>query len=338
MTTMTEVELRLARLASQRLVAACADDAATPSQVVADVCGVQAQDHGSALAGVCVRRRGLVAEQVERDLVEGREIAITWLMRGTLHLVAAEDLPWLVGLLGPLNEKRIAWRLRQLGVSDPDIESGTAAIADALTAGPLTKAEIAEALVRQGLLPDAAGQRPIHFIGLAAARGALCLGPRRGARRTYALLREWLGVGVDMAAEERQRRASATRLGRRYLAAFGPAGPADFAFWSGLPAREARAAFAAIEDQTEAVRVDGRTDDLRALRGSRALTCAPSRPSGERIDLPSWDNYLMGYADRSFALGPDAEGAVTPNGGVLLRAVIEDGLVVGRWGGAVTPS
>ena len=338
MTTMTEAELRLARLASQRLVAACADDGASASQVVTDACGVQAQDHASALAGVCVRRAGLRADQVERDLVESREIAITWLMRGTLHLVAAEDLPWMIGLLGPLNEKRILWRLRQLDVSDADIERGTTAIAHALAAGPLTKAEIAEALVRQRVLPDVAGQRPIHLIGLAAARGVVCLGARRGARRTYALLREWLGGVVDMAAEARQRQASATRLGRCYLAAFGPAGPADLAFWSGLPAREARAAFAAIEDETETVKVDGRAGDLRALRGSRALTCAPSRPSGERIDLPSWDNYLMGYADRSFLLGPGADGAVTPNGGVLLRAVIEDGLVVGKWDGAVRPS
>jgi hypothetical protein len=275
---------------------------------------------------------------VERDLVDSREIAITWLMRGTLHLVAAEDLPWLIGLLGPLNEKRILWRLRQLDVSDTDIELGAAAIAHALAAGPLTKAEIAETLVRQGVLPDTAGQRPIHLIGLAAARGVLCLGARRGARRTYALLREWLGVGVDMASEARRRQASTIALGRRYLAAFGPAGPVDFAFWSGLPTREARAAFTAIEDETETVTVDGRAGDLQALRGSRALTCAPSRPPGERICLPSWDNYLMGYADRSFLLGRDADGAVTPNGGVLLRAVIEDGLVVGKWNGATRPS
>ena len=329
MREMSPEQVRLARVASQRLTRRCADDGASAAQVLADVLGVQAQDRRAALAGVCLRRPGITAEEVERARVEERTIATTWLMRGTLHLVASEDLPWLLGMLGPTFAPRLQWRLRQLGISERDVDAAVAVIAETLSdRGPLTRAEIAGELVSRELLPDTAGQRPAHLIGAAATRGLVCVGPMRGAKATYAFLPEWLGV-MPSALPVPEREAALVEFARRYLEAFGPAGPRDFAFWSGLPVREARTAFESVRTGAEEVRVGGET--LLAMPGSRALTCASTDPGGERVDLPSWDNYLMGYADRSFSLGPGIVDSIGPNGGVLLHARLVDGIVVGRW-------
>ena len=99
------------------------------------VVGLQAQDAGAASLGVRARLAGSTASAVDRARFEDRTIARVWCMRGTLHLVAAEDVRWLVALLGPVGLRRNAKRIAALGVDAP--EAG-AAVRDALAEhGPL---------------------------------------------------------------------------------------------------------------------------------------------------------------------------------------------------------
>jgi len=73
-----------------------------PSTILRQVVGLQAQVLSAASLGLRVRSTGLHAGDVNRALNDERSIVRTWLMRGTLHVVAAEDLRWLVQRLGPV--------------------------------------------------------------------------------------------------------------------------------------------------------------------------------------------------------------------------------------------
>src|SRR5438067_12549225 len=127
--------------------------------------------------GLRVRSAGLNAGTVRHALVQERSIVRTWLMRGTLHLVAADDLGWLLGLLGPIFAARNQTRLRQLGL-DPELKQrGVAALRRILSNGPLTRYQIVDQLRQAGINLDKKTQAPIHLIQQAAFQGLLCLGP-----------------------------------------------------------------------------------------------------------------------------------------------------------------
>src|SRR5919202_160971 len=92
-TSLSADQVRRLCLRAQRLDPRPA--AAGVAQVVREVCGVQAQDPAAAALAVRARGAGLTAAGVERARVEERSVVRTWCMRGTLHLVATEDLGWL---------------------------------------------------------------------------------------------------------------------------------------------------------------------------------------------------------------------------------------------------
>src|SRR4051812_566347 len=211
-----------------------------PYEVVRAVAGVQAQDSVAGALSIRVRTRGLTRADVDRALYEERSIVRLWAMRGTLHLVPSEDAAWLVDLLGPLGITGSLRRLQQLGVPAEDVPRAIELIRDTLAEhGPLTRAELMEPLARAGITTD--GQAAAHLPGLAAYQGLVCNGPIRGGKPTYVLRDDWLGSDLPRLPREQ----AVAELVRRYLRAFGPAEPEDFASWSGLPLRDARAGWPA---------------------------------------------------------------------------------------------
>jgi hypothetical protein len=291
------------------------DRGGAPHRAVAHLLAVQAQDLRSARLALRARGAASVAGDVDAALTDDRSLVVTWLMRGTLHLVAREDHGWLLSLTRDQNAATIRRRLGQLGVSEGDAERAVTVIERALADdGPLPRARLAERL-RAADLP-AEGQRVPHLLALAAGRGTIVLGPMLDGEHAFVLARDWLGPP----GRAPDRETALAELARRYLRGHGPASPDDLAAWSGLGLRDARAGFAAIADE---LRRDG---DLANL----TPPAVPPKRIPPRL-LGSFDPFLLGWKDRSFAVDSAHARRVHPGGGIVRATAIADGRAVATW-------
>src|SRR6202140_2175812 len=234
----TLLRLRLARLRSQHLT----DDTRLGGDVAAvtrAVCALQAQAFDAARHQVRVRSEGLTASAVDRAFEQERSVVRTWLMRGTLHLCAADDLRWLIDVFGPAVNQFGAARRKNLGLDDATCARGVAVIRKALSDGPMARRQLRERLVSAGVLEEPVGQALLHLIYHAAALGIVCSGPRMGRDDSFVLLDDWVPQSKGPRGA-----AALAELARRYFAAYGPASEADFYAWSGLRSAAIRSAMA----------------------------------------------------------------------------------------------
>ena len=138
---------------------------------------IQAQDERATRLAIRARTRGLSAVDVDRALTADRSLLITWLNRGTLHLVRREDYGWLHALTTPPLLSANARRLAQEGASPSAAERGVKAIERALASeGPLTRGQLGERLASAGVRTE--GQALVHVLGSASHRGLMR--PRSG--------------------------------------------------------------------------------------------------------------------------------------------------------------
>ena len=295
----------LARALLARGQRLAAQPRSTVSETVAAVAALQAQDAGAAALGVRARRPGSTLAEVEAARFEERSVARTWVMRGTLHLIPAEDARWMVALLGPIGLRKSARRIAELGVGTEEV---AAAVRAALADGPLTRRELADAVRRSVTLPDHP-QVPAWLTGVVALRGEIIEGP---ADR-FVLVDDWLPLGPGPSDP-------VVELARRHAHAHPPSAPEDFAVWSGLPVREARRAYGELG--FEEVEVLG-----RAAYIPRGLEPAPPHV---RL-LPRFDSYLLGHRDRALIMRPEHDRAVRPGGGILAATLVVNGRIEGTW-------
>jgi hypothetical protein len=292
------------------------------SEAVAErLLAVQGQDPRGARLAVRARTEGLTAADVDRALTEDRSLLITWLNRGTLHLVRSEDYSWLHLLTAPTHFASCKNRLRQEGLSESDGERALEIIEKTLAdEGPLSGKDLRARLADAGVPTE--GQIFIHLMFLAAARGILVRGPMIGSRHAYVLVRDWLGEPKPVDREK-----AVVELARRYLVGHGPADDRDLARWAGLPLRDSRAGLAAIASELEQ-----REDGLVDL--AKRPASAPLPPP--RL-LGAFDPLLLGWTSRDEVVGPHKL-LVTING-IFKPFALVDGRAVATWrfaGGKVT--
>ena len=327
MDSLSAQQTRRLRLRAQHLLSNPTGTDATPAQVLAAVCGVQAQDLPAGLLSMRARSTGLSAAGVERARQEERSIAWTWCLRGTLHLVSAEDANWLVPFLGPAFIAGDRRRFQQLGWDGQKAVSGLRLVGQALQRdGALTRAEIVN-LLKENNLPSE-GQAPVHLLYRAALDCLLCAGPNRGKEPTYVLWENWLGKPQPLPPEE-----ALAELARRYLQAYAPSGPEDLASWSGLKLSEARRAWQLIAKQI--VQVEAARKPAWLLKSQlpwleEALAEGDKAAAHVRL-LPRFDTYLLGYASRNLAVDPAYARRIHPGGGIINAALLVDGQVRGTW-------
>ena len=223
------------RIASQLLVG---PKAATPEAVVERVLAVQAQDARGARLAIRARSARLTAADVDHALTERRSLVITWLIRGTLHLVTASDYWWLHELTAARTFTANERRLRQEGVSPKQAARGVDVVLDAVHRnGPQTRDELRRAL-DDARVPTK-GQALVHVLLAASLHHDLVRGPMRGDEHAFVSAAAWLGPRPRALARD----DALALLARRYLAGHAPAEPEDLAVWSGLPLTDARSAF-----------------------------------------------------------------------------------------------
>jgi len=313
---MTRNDLVQARLLNQQIASSAATE---PSQVVTALGAMQAQDYAGALWAIGLRLPDATETSVEQAIA-ARAIIRTWPMRGTLHFVAAADVGWMLPLLTPRIVARSARRRRQLDLDNATLARSRDLFILALQGDrQVERGALMDLLEAAGI--STAGQRGYHILSHLAQTGLICLGPRAGKQDTFALLAEW-----GPPAREMERDEALAKLAQRYFSGHGPATLQDFVWWSGLSVADARTGLALVSPQLEQRVVDDRTYWMPPA----AAPAPGSSPSAYL--LPSFDEYLLGYRDRSAVLDPMHVQKITPgSNGVFRPIVVVDGQIVGTW-------
>src|SRR6266487_1192837 len=324
--SISDNQLRFLRLHAQRLTPQQPGEVIGVAQVVKEVCGIQAQDTSAATLAVRPRSVGLVVTDVEQARVHDRSIIRTWGPRGTLHLLASDDIGWLLPLLGPVFVAGDRRRREELGLSEDICVRSMRIIRNVLAEqGPLTRAELMEHLATNGIRLE--GQARPHLLARAALEGLICLGPDRGTEPTYVLLNDWIDhdrTGHSLSEDE-----AYAELTRRYLSAYGPATPGDQAVWSGLPLSKTRSAWQRLESELLEIETAGSTFWMLKTQAAR-LDELPTPIPIVRL-LPRFDIYLLGYQKRDLAVQPQYAKRINAGGGIVHPTVLVDGLAVGTW-------
>ena len=324
--SLTDDQLRFLRLRAQRLTHQQLGEVIPVAQVVKEVCGIQAQDASAATLAVRSRSVGLVMTDVEQARVHDRTIIRTWGPRGTLHILASDDIGWLLPLLGPVFVAGDRRRREELGLSEEICVDGMRIMRTILAdQGPLTRAELVEHLATNGIHLE--GQARPHLLARAALEGLICFGPNRGNEPTYVLLNDWVvqkQTGHSLSEDE-----AYAELTRRYLNAYGPATPGDQAAWSGLPLSKIRAAWQRIEGELLEIETSGSPVWMLKTQASRLEEIPPLTPI-VRL-LPRFDIYLLGYQKRDLAVPSQYVKHINAGGGIVHPTMLVNGRIVGTW-------
>ncbi|MGW0432871.1 winged helix DNA-binding domain-containing protein [Micromonospora sp. NPDC003197] len=313
-------EVALLRLVAQRIAG---PGLASVSEVVRWMTALQAQDFPGVLTSIALRTVANSRAAVEAAFTAG-EIVKSWPMRGTLHVVPAEDLPWLLELLTPRVIAGAAARRAQLDLDTAVFERARELAGDALTGGRQLRRDDLLAVWRAGgLVTD--GQRGYHMLWHLAQTGTLCFGPIADGEQMIVLVDEWIPQPRHPERDE-----ALGELARRYFQSHGPATAKDFARWANLVAVDVRTGLALAAPHLDRLSVDG--VDYFLDPGTRdRLAAARSEASGVFL-LPGFDEFILGYLDRSAMLRPEYASQIVPGGNGMFRpTVIDDGQVVGTW-------
>lgn len=295
---------------------------------------VQAQDYSGAKWALGQRAAGSTDADVERGFTDGRFLR-THILRPTWHFVAPEDIRWMLELSAPRVRAALGSYNRKLEITPSVVRRSNDALAMALTGGRhLTRAELADTLRTAGIGP-ASGQRLAHLMMEAELDAVVTSGPRRGKQFTYALLEERAPLGTARRPAERDE--SLLMLAEGYFRTRGPASLHDFAWWSGLTMADVRRAVDIARASLTSIEGEGATHWVDAHRER------PSRRAYAHL-LPNYDEYFIGYRDRS-AIGERISSVARVTGGNALNAhvIAISGQLVGGWkaaeaGGRVTVS
>ncbi len=305
--------IALRRLYNQRLVQA---GFRSPAEVLARMGPVQGQDYLGAKWSLGLRLADGTDATVERALAE-KSIVRSWALRGTLHLVAAADLLWLLGLVAPRLIAGNARRYRELELDEATLRRGNDLLAEALReSGRLDRRQLLSMLERNGI--STAGQRGAYLLQRASLDGLIC---QVTAPRNLPIFVSTDGLPPDRMGREQ----ALAELARRYFPSRGPATIRDFTWWSGLAAAEARDALEAVKPQLAQETVDGQA------YWSDASARSARKPSGRAWLLPGFDEYLLAYTDRSASLDSPKYHRPIPLGGMLPQTIVFDGHAVGTW-------
>lgn len=290
-----------------------------PSQVVAWFGAMQAQDYPHSKWAVGLRCNGVTEAGVERAIAD-RSIVRTWAMRGTLQLIAAEDVHWLLALVGSrIIARGAADDVRRFGLDEAEFARIDKLFDKILRGKQMTRKETYAALEANGISTD--GQRGYHILARAGLKGQICFGEWHGKAETFTLLDEWLLPTRTLKRDE-----ALAELALRYFRSHGPATLQDFAWWSSLTVAEARAGIAGAKpkliQETVGEAMYWLTDDV-----------APAKVKSPDVHvLPGFDEYLLGYTDRSPILEKVHNASVIHSNGIFKPTVVVDGQIVGTWG------
>jgi hypothetical protein len=314
---MTITELTQLRLHNQQLLD---PSFKRPADVVRWSGALQSQDLASCLYAIGLRMQGGSEALVEQAIAD-RSIVRSWPMRRTIHCMPAEDARWMVRLLAPRQNARMASYYRKAGITKGDLKRAGKVLDSALAGGKqLTRFELYRELNAAHIATSAAAgaMRGLHILVHWAQAGLICGASRRGKQPTFALFDEWVPPGRDLSGDE-----ALAELARRYFQSHGPATARDFAWWAGLTMAEARQGLRLIVGSLEPLTIQG----VEYWLTRDACTARQSSKTSVFL-LPAFDEYTVAYADRSAAANEAVLRQI--NHGISANIII-NGRIAGTW-------
>ncbi len=286
-----------------------------PHEIVAWSGVMQGQDYTGAKWSIGLRLPACTDAKIEQA-IEQKTILRSWLLRGTLHFVAAQDIRWLTDLIGSRQIASSARRYRELELDEQTLSRSNEILVRTLQNHPeVQRTALFESLEHAGISTH--GQRGYYLLHHASLSGLICQGTAPKNESYFMLMPE---------AKTLPREVALAELAKRYFTSHGPATLPDFTWWSGLPAADARAGFEAVKSQFISETVDQHTYWMLLT------TQSFSSESHEMYLLAGFDEYLLGYKDRSTVLPPQHAQKVVPGGnGVFFPTIVVNGQVVGTW-------
>lgn len=296
-----------------------ADDPVTVA--VARLLALQGQDFAGVQWSIGQRAPGSRQPDVHRAFDSGALVR-SWPFRGTLHVIEAENLPWVLALTGGSILARATKREHDLGIDAAALDQARrVATRELHDHGPTSRQHLLASFQRNGI--ETEGQRGYHLLWHLAVESTIVFGPVRGGQQLLALTDDWIRQHRRL---DRDDAARETVL--RYLAGRGPAGVADIAWWSGLPVRTVRTVLDDAAASLTRFEYDGTPvwASTEALDGTAALAERPV------LALPGFDELLLGYSARDAMLAPEHAPLVVPTANGLFRpTVVLRGKVAGLW-------
>lgn len=302
----------------------------TPVEVLAHLGAVQAQEIWSGLWSIGARSSSLDLGAVQ-EANEDAAILRTWPLRNTVHFIRGADTRWMLDVARTVAFKGVERRRDFLGLSEQTAHAACDVLAGALP-GPTSRAECLALLEEAGLLTDPS--HAYHLLWFAAQHGVTVMGPQRGSTQTFVNVDGWVPAGDDLEFDD-----ALASLARRYFTSHGPAPATELRRWTGLGAAPCRRAI----DLAGPDLVEVPTEFGPMLLGAATASTLDDKPvelaeEGRRILLLSgFDEYMLGYGDRSAFLQPEHLAAVIPgNNGIFRPTILDDGMVIGTWKRKVT--
>jgi hypothetical protein len=295
--------------------------------VVSRTCGLHAQVMSSAELAAWARIDGLDSGDVSAALWQERTLVKIWAMRWTLHLFSIVDFPLYLAAFRAFGHFRSERWLKSYGITADDMNVLLDSFRATLTGAGLTREQLADAVaqhtgrpyLREKLL---GGWGTLLKPG--AYQGHLVFGPSSGQNVTFVSPRHWLGEFPELDTEDAR-----LETVRRYLYAYGPATPGDFARWWGAAQAASRKLFRALGDELIPVSIDGW--DAWGLHAD-ADALQATKPSTAIRLLPGFDPYTVGLRrERDAALSAEQKGRVFSQQGWISAVVLAGGSVVGVW-------
>lgn len=329
---MPDAPLGRARLVAQGLVTR---PYATAHAAVSDFGAMQGQDLPGVIASVALRLspgegRGHRAEHVLAAMDEGLLVR-GYPMRGTVFLMAAEDLLWVSELCNAVMLRAAVKRRAQLELTDAMVERCAEVTREVLAGEPrgLPRADLFAHWAAGGV--STAGGRGYHVLAYLIGEGEACYGPWNGSDQNVVLTAGWIPAGTDLGGRfNGDRHAAIVELLRRYLTSHAPATLRDFAWWTKLGLRDIRAAWSDLASEFEAE--GDSSEPLIWCPGLREQLDETRAAQRRPLLLPGFDEFILGYQDRLFAMTPEQHVLLVPgNNGVFGRSVVVDGLVRALW-------
>lgn len=314
---MTKFDIAYQRLHNQQLVQPTCD---RPADVVHWLGAVQAQDYAGAKWALGQRLQGMTDAAIEQACTDGT-ILRTHVLRPTWHFVTPADIRWMLALTAPRVNLLLNHYYRKLGLDDALFAQSNAVLGAALQGGrQLTRAELG-AILQQAGIATADLLRLTHIMIRAELDGIVCSGAKRGKQLTYALLEERAPQAKFLSHE-----AALAELAKRYFISHGPATLKDYVWWSGLTVADAKAGIEMVQPLLSHEIIDGQTYWFAATNHS-----TPTQTPTANL-LPNYDEYIVGYTDRSAVYDMQPAEKLDARGNVLFNYIIViDGKVVGTW-------
>lgn len=313
---MTNLDIARQRLHNQHITRQTLE---TPQALVEWLGAVQSQDFAAAKWALGLRLPGVTDDDIEQAFTDGA-ILRTHVMRPTWHFVSPVDIRWLLALTAPRVHAATAYYTRKLELDDAMFMRSQDVLANALQGGKqLTRDELASALQQAGIATEGE-QRVTNIMMRAELDGVICSGARRGKQFTYALLAERAPQARSLDRDE-----ALAELTLRYFMSHGPAAAQDFVWWSGLTAADVRTGLAMVTSHLLHETIDGQT-----------YWFPPPAPPMQNLSqtaylLPNFDEYTVGYTDRSAIFDTLHTNKLDPRSGLLANTMVLDGQIVGTW-------